>query len=462
MNKKLLLTLIVCLILGGAITTVYAQDSDGDGHSVPADCDDTNPNIYPGAPEEEFDDIDSNCDGQDNPADAPPTDSDGDGIPDSNDGCPSVPGVPQFDGCPDSDGDGIPDSSDPCPTEFGPAASGGCPDRDNDRVLDRDDACPDQAGDPALGGCPDADRDGIIDSQDACPNQFGPLATGGCPDADADGIQDTNDACPSAAGPAEFDGCPDSDGDGLRDNVDECPTLAGTAENNGCQFFDSDLDGVNDDEDECPNEAGVAENFGCPEQITILPIFVPEIQVVTLPPGPATTQNLIIRGTTVILDSNSNQETGFECKYIVNVNLHVSDGDLVEGRTSVPMRIEFVVNSGGSPLAIVMDGKGEYTASSAMDAEGEANFSWSKTVDCLDTNPETATVTVSRVWLRSTVLLSDEYQIDATSVTYFVKDLSEYTLFDFAADKGSFEHNTLTTEAFGTVCNKGNALHCDW
>jgi outer membrane protein OmpA-like peptidoglycan-associated protein len=54
-------------------------------------------------------------------------DSDGDGIPDSEDACPNQPGLPEFDGCPDTDGDQVPDNVDKCPNEPGPASNFGCP-----------------------------------------------------------------------------------------------------------------------------------------------------------------------------------------------------------------------------------------------------------------------------------------------------------------------------------------------
>jgi hypothetical protein len=57
-------------------------------------------------------------------------DSDGDGITDQDDKCPSVPGDVQHNGCPppaDSDGDGIPDENDQCPTLAGDAQHHGCP-----------------------------------------------------------------------------------------------------------------------------------------------------------------------------------------------------------------------------------------------------------------------------------------------------------------------------------------------
>ncbi|MBF4765212.1 hypothetical protein ISU07_18935 [Nocardioides islandensis] len=59
-----------------------------------------------------------------------PDDSDGDGIGDSVDACPSVPGPASAAGCPDADGDGIKDADDSCPALAGvPAAApyNGCP-----------------------------------------------------------------------------------------------------------------------------------------------------------------------------------------------------------------------------------------------------------------------------------------------------------------------------------------------
>ena len=57
----------------------------------------------------------------------PPSDSDGDGIPDASDQCPSQAGAGSTGGCPDRDGDGVADSTDACPTNPGPASTTGCP-----------------------------------------------------------------------------------------------------------------------------------------------------------------------------------------------------------------------------------------------------------------------------------------------------------------------------------------------
>jgi outer membrane protein OmpA-like peptidoglycan-associated protein len=137
-------------------------------------------------------------------------DTDGDGIVDAKDVCPTVAGLEQFMGCPDTDMDGIEDSKDDCPNVFGPAETNGCPDTDGDTVLDKDDKCPDTAGLVALMGCPDADADGVADGDDKCPNEAGPVARQGCPvtDRDNDGVEDDMDKCPDVAGIVELKGCP--------------------------------------------------------------------------------------------------------------------------------------------------------------------------------------------------------------------------------------------------------------
>ncbi|HEY6475881.1 MAG TPA: OmpA family protein [Polyangia bacterium] len=124
----------------------------------------------------------------------------------------------------DTDGDGIPDSEDNCPNEAGPRENKGCPDKDTDGdgIVDRKDKCPDKAGPPERQGCPDedADKDGIPDSADKCPND----------PEDKDGFEDA-DGCPD----------PDNDKDGILDKDDKCPNEPETK--NGYQ-----------DEDGCPDE----------------------------------------------------------------------------------------------------------------------------------------------------------------------------------------------------------------
>src|SRR5690349_19354350 len=131
-----------------------------------------------------------------------PKDSDGDGINDDTDKCPSeAEDVDQFeddDGCPDTDNDkdGVPDSSDKCPMDA----------EDVDQFQD-DDGCPET----------DNDADSIPDATDKCPTEA----------EDVDQFQD-DDGCPD----------PDNDGDGVLDAADQCKdqpeTVNGFQDGDGC------------------------------------------------------------------------------------------------------------------------------------------------------------------------------------------------------------------------------------
>jgi outer membrane protein OmpA-like peptidoglycan-associated protein len=133
----------------------------------------------------------------------------------------------------DSDGDGIADAADRCPTAA----------EDKDGFEDGD-GCPD----------PDNDQDGIADAVDKCPNEAetknGIDDQDGCPekDEDGDGIVGSADKCPTAAedkdGFEDEDGCPDPDNDqdGIADAADKCPNEAESM--NGFE-----------DEDGCPDVA---------------------------------------------------------------------------------------------------------------------------------------------------------------------------------------------------------------
>lgn len=141
----------------------------------------------------------------------PPPDSDGDGIPDSEDACLSQKGVESARGCPDQDGDGLSDSFDACPDRPGPQNQRGCPDTDKDGIADDLDACFKVPGEDAFKGCPppppDLDGDGVLDADDFCPEDPGPAFAGGCPDRDGDGVVDASDKCPDQPGVAEEAGC---------------------------------------------------------------------------------------------------------------------------------------------------------------------------------------------------------------------------------------------------------------
>lgn len=115
-------------------------------------------------------------------------------------------------------------------------------DRDNDGVPDSVDQCPDVPGLASLHGCPDRDGDGIADKDDKCPDVPGLAKYQGCPipDTDGDGINDEQDKCPTVPGVARYQGCPipDTDGDGVNDEEDKCPNEAGPASNHGCPVID--------------------------------------------------------------------------------------------------------------------------------------------------------------------------------------------------------------------------------
>ncbi|OAV42892.1 OmpA family protein [Lewinella sp. 4G2] len=187
-------------------------------------------------------------------------DTDGDGIRDRDDDCPTEAGPASTNGCPDTDEDGVADHEDECPNLPGTEAHAGCPDRDRDGLVDSLDRCPNHYGPARFSGCPDTDGDGIANPDDKCPREFGLAATKGCPDGDGDGIIDRRDQCPGEYGLKRFQGCPDRDNDGLPDEADRCPDLPGNLIT-GCP--DADEDGTNDADDECPDEPGPLR--GCPD-----------------------------------------------------------------------------------------------------------------------------------------------------------------------------------------------------
>lgn len=116
----------------------------------------------------------------------------------------------------DSDGDGLPDGNDNCPTESGPRSNGGCP---FVVVI------------PPTN--PDTDDDGLPDSDDACPTVAGPRENQGCPQtAPPNNPPPTN---PDPTNPDPDNSRPvDRDGDGVPDNDDRCPDEAGIVDNGGC------------------------------------------------------------------------------------------------------------------------------------------------------------------------------------------------------------------------------------
>jgi len=153
---------------------------------------------------------------------------------------------------PDSDGDGVCDVLDTCPTVFNPSrtASPNQADSDGDGIGDACDNCPFAFNPDQM----DSDGDGFGDACDSC---RGP----GQSDSDGDGICDPVDNCPFKANSDQKD----SDGDGFPDACDNCPAVKNPdqadSDRNGvgdaCQicpmFSDTDGDGVCDSVDNCPS-----------------------------------------------------------------------------------------------------------------------------------------------------------------------------------------------------------------
>ncbi|MEQ8207584.1 MAG: OmpA family protein [Woeseia sp.] len=106
-------------------------------------------------------------------------DSDGDGVADAGDRCPSTPRGVMVDanGCElDSDRDGVKDSADKCPNTTAGVrvdASGCEVDSDGDGVADSKDKCPNtpRGAKVNASGCElDDDKDGVVNRLDKCPN----------------------------------------------------------------------------------------------------------------------------------------------------------------------------------------------------------------------------------------------------------------------------------------------------
>jgi hypothetical protein len=164
------------------------------------------------------------------------TDTDGDGLPDSLDNCPTVYNPDQA----DSDGDGVGNFCDNCPT----VANANQADADSDGYGDECDNCPTICNPQQL----DADHDGIGDVCDTTPGCGGcgqPACEQACagPDTDGDGVPDSSDNCPTVPNPGQEDG----DGDGVGNACDNCPTVSNPTQ------ADSDHDGIGDACDNCPS-----------------------------------------------------------------------------------------------------------------------------------------------------------------------------------------------------------------
>ena len=249
---------------GPMISCPDYTDTDGDGVLDTDDNCKTNPNP---------DQLDSDGDGI---GDVCEVDSDGDTIIDDDDNCPYIANIDQADYnqdgigdvCEDNndaDDDGYPDDIDNCPTvpnsdqldSDGDGIGDACEeDTDNDGIIDDDDNCWSQPNPNQE----DSDGDGIGDACEEVDNT----------DTDGDGIADSDDNCATHPNPQQEDSdgdgigdiCElDSDGDTIIDDYDNCPYIANTdqadMDNDGigdvCENDnDGDDDNVLDDIDNCP------------------------------------------------------------------------------------------------------------------------------------------------------------------------------------------------------------------
>jgi len=125
----------------------------------------------------------------------------------------------------DSDGDGIADLIDNCPTDYNPNQA----DADLDNVGDICDVC--QGYDDNI----DGDGDGLPDGCDNCPTVF----NSGQADADGDGVGDLCDVCPG------YDDKNDADADARPDSCDNCPAAWNPDQ------ADADQDGQGDACEDC-------------------------------------------------------------------------------------------------------------------------------------------------------------------------------------------------------------------
>ncbi|MFO1462440.1 MAG: Calx-beta domain-containing protein [bacterium] len=235
------------------------QDTDGDGignacDTVENDCGNGVSDDTDGA----IDCADSNCAGSpicSNPG----GDTDGDGVANNVDNCPSVANAGQQ----DTDGDGIGNA---CDTQENDCTNGS--NDDTDALTDCND--PDCAAAPT---CLDSDGDSVVDANDNCPN----VANSGQEDTDSDGqgnacdqvegscnngVSDDADGavdCADAdcsANPACAAPGADADGDGIANAADNCPDVANADQ------ADSDGDGLGDACDSVDNPGGGGNNGG--------------------------------------------------------------------------------------------------------------------------------------------------------------------------------------------------------
>lgn len=125
---------------------------------------------------------------------SPLKDSDGDGIVDLADRCPTVKGKACLQGCQESDNDCIPDEIDKCPLQDGLPVNQGCPeriDKISETITYYYDSDGDGLGDPAKTKESSVKLSNYVtNSDDNCPTRKGSDEEKGCPEVDIIGTKD--------------------------------------------------------------------------------------------------------------------------------------------------------------------------------------------------------------------------------------------------------------------------------
>ena len=269
-------------------------DFDGDGIGDVCDPDDDNDG------QSDEDEIEAGSDPKD--PDSTSEDTDGDGVPDSEDAFPNDP-----DEDTDTDGDGVGDNEDT--------------DDDGDGTLDTEDDFPldededidtdgDGIGDNAD---TDIDGDGVSNSEDAFPTDPDESS-----DLDGDGIgdnedtDDDNDKIPDTEDefPTNSEESVDTDGDGIGDNADTDDDNDGVLDTadefplDPEEAFDADGDGLGDNEDPDDDNDGVEDIYdACPNTAPGTPVDVNGCDLLIIP-----TEDFTVSATSATCSNTSDGE----------------------------------------------------------------------------------------------------------------------------------------------------------
>jgi hypothetical protein len=226
---------------------VAVDRPDGDSDGISNDCDNCPSNSNANQADNDTDGVGDSCD----------PDDDNDGVCDT--GGPVANGTPGTisGGCHTGAGAG---PSDNCPTVYNPTQNiGACQDTDGDGIVDGLDNCPSVSnvsqanndGDTMGDACDtDDDNDTVLDTTDNCPftanasqaNWNGNSLGDACEDSDSDLIMDASDNCKSVANASQDN----SDTDSLGNACDNCLT---TNNNDQANFDGDSLGDVCDDSD---------------------------------------------------------------------------------------------------------------------------------------------------------------------------------------------------------------------